>query len=176
MPMFPRDERIGLFIDGANIHMTAKMLNVEFDYKLLVEEFGRRGNIITANYYTAVFENKDGVVGIAKLIDWLSYNNMQMVMKDAKEFTDHRGDTKVKGNMDIEMAVDCFELCDALDHYYLFTGDGDFHYLIKALRRKGKKVTVVSTKGMVADELRRATTYLDISTLVDKIKRVREAA
>jgi uncharacterized LabA/DUF88 family protein len=93
-----------------------------------------------------------------------------MVTKPTKEFTDASGRRKIKGNMDIELAVDAMRLADSLDHIVLFSGDGDFRGLVAALQQKGKRVSVVSTlqtqPSMVADELRRqADQFVDLADL-----------
>ncbi|MDA1153125.1 MAG: NYN domain-containing protein, partial [Proteobacteria bacterium] len=98
-----------------------------------------------------------------------------------KEFTDSLGRRKVKGNMDIELAVDAMELAPYLDHAVIFSGDGDFRPLIEALQRKGVRVSVVSTirsqQPMIADELRRqADNFIELDELRDVIGRpTREA-
>jgi uncharacterized LabA/DUF88 family protein len=110
------------------------------------------------------------------LIDWLDYNGFSMVTKPTKEFTDATGRRKVKGNMDIELAVDAMRLADNLDHIVIFSGDGDFRSLVAALQQKGKRVSVVSTlqtqPPMVADELRRqADQFVDLADLEDQVGR-----
>ena len=118
---------------------------------------------------------------IRPLIDWLDYNGYSVVTKATKEFVDQTGRRKVKGNMDIELAVDAMEIAGTIDHMVLFSGDGDFRSLVEAVQRKGVQVTVVSTvttqPPMVADELRRqADVFTDIVTLQSKICRNRPNA
>ncbi len=103
--MFYRDERLALFIDGSNLYAAAKALGFDIDYKLLRQEFMRRGKLLRAFYYTALLENED-YSPIRPLVDWLDYNGFTMVTKPTKEFTDSMGRRKVKGNMDIELTVD----------------------------------------------------------------------
>ena len=110
------------------------------------------------------------------MIDWLDYNGYTMVTKPTKEFTDAAGRRKIKGNMDIELAVDAMELSEHLDHIVLFSGDGDFRSLVEALQHKGKRVSVVSTltttPPMVADELRRqADQFIDLAYMQAEIGR-----
>jgi uncharacterized LabA/DUF88 family protein len=142
--MFYRDERLALFIDGSNLYAAAKALAFDIDYKLLRQEFMQRGKLLRAFYYTALLENDD-YSPIRPLVDWLNYNGFTMVTKPAKEFTDSQGRRKVKGNMDIELAVDAMEIAPFVDHIVIFSGDGDFKPLIAALQRKGVRVSVVST-------------------------------
>ena len=141
---FYRSERIALFIDGANLYATAKSLGFDIDYKRLLKLFSGQGQLIRALYYTAIAEDQE-YSSIRPLIDWLDYNGYTMVTKPTKEFTDAAGRRKIKGNMDIELAVDAMELAEHLDHIVLFSGDGDFRSLVEALQHKGKRVSVVST-------------------------------
>ncbi len=142
--MFYRDERLALFIDGSNLYAAAKALGFDIDYKLLRQEFMRRGKLLRAFYYTALLENEE-YSPIRPLVDWLHYNGFAMVTKPAKEYTDSQGRRKVKGNMDIELAVDAMELAPRVDHIVLFSGDGDFKPLVESLQRQGVRVSVVST-------------------------------
>ena len=173
--MFYRDERLALFIDGSNLYAATKALGFDIDYKLLRQEFMRRGKLLRAFYYTALLENED-YSPIRPLVDWLNYNGFSMVTKPAKEFIDSMGRRKVKGNMDIELAVDAMELAPHVDHMVLFSGDGDFRPLVNALQRRGVRVSVVSTirsqPPMIADELRRqADNFIELEELKDVIGR-----
>jgi len=173
--MFYRDERLALFIDGSNLYAAAKALGFDIDYKKLRSEFVSRGKLVRAFYYTALLEDQE-YSPIRPLVDWLDYNGFSMVTKPAKEFTDSMGRRKVKGNMDIELAVDAMEMADKIDHMVLFSGDGDFRPLIEAVQRKGVRVSVVSTirsqPPMIADELRRqADNFIELEDLKDVIGR-----
>jgi uncharacterized LabA/DUF88 family protein len=168
-------ERIALFIDGANLYASAKSLGFDIDYKRLLREFQGRGRLIRAFYYTALVEDQE-YSSIRPLVDWLDYNGYSVVTKAAKEFVDSTGRRKVKGNMDIELAVNAMEMADRIDHMVLFSGDGDFRSLVEAVQRKGVRVSVVSTVAtqppMVADELRRqADEFVDLTHMIARIGR-----
>ena len=168
-------QRIALFIDGANLYATTKTLGFDIDYKRLLKEYQGRGYLVRAFYYTAMIEDQE-YSSIRPLIDWLDYNGYRVVTKPTKEFVDSTGRRKVKGNMDIELAIDALELAPYLDQVFLFSGDGDFRSLVEALQRRGVRVSVVSTVStqppMVADELRRqADEFIDLVHLVPKIGR-----
>ncbi len=172
---FYDQERVALFIDGANLYATARSLGFDIDYKRLLEVFGRQCCLIRALYYTALIEDQE-YSPIRPLVDWLDYNGYTMVTKPTKEFTDAAGRRKVKGNMDIELAVDVMEMVGHLDHVVLFSGDGDFRRLVEAVQRRGCRVTVVSTlrsqPPMIADELRRqADVFVDLAELQSQIAR-----
>ncbi len=168
-------EKIALFIDGSNLYAAARALGFDIDYKKLLDFFSTKGRLIRAFYYTALVEDQE-YSPIRPLVDWLDYNGYTMVTKPTKEFTDAMGRRKIKGNMDIELAVDLMEMAESIDHAILFSGDGDFRSLVEAVQRKGVRVTVVSTvqsqPPMVADELRRqADHFTDLSDLVENISR-----
>ena len=174
MVFYPQ-ERLGLFIDGANLYAAARALGFDIDYKKLLDVFRKNGQLIRAFYYTALIEDQE-YSPIRPLVDWLDYNGYTMVTKPTKEFTDATGRRKLKGNMDIELAIDVMEMAEHLDHVVLFSGDGDFRRLVEAVQRRGVRVTVVSTvrsnPPMVADELRRqADTFMELQDLAPSIMR-----
>src|SRR5579862_2084789 len=173
--MSPASNKLALFIDGANLYATAKTLGFDIDYKRLLREFQSRGTLVRAFYYTAIIEDQE-YSSIRPLIDWLDYNGYTVVTKATKEFIDASGRRKVKGNMDIELAVDAMELAEHVDEIVLFSGDGDFRSLVEAVQRRGVRVTVISTicsqPPMIADELRRqADVYIDLAELKAKLGR-----
>jgi uncharacterized LabA/DUF88 family protein len=167
--------RIALFIDGANLYSAGKMLGFDIDYKRLLQEFLSRGILVRAFYYTAIVENQE-FSSIRPLLDWLDYNGYTVVTKPTKEFIDASGHRRIKGNMDIELAVDAMELAEHVDQIMLFSGDGDFRPLVEAVQRRGVRVTVISTISsqppMIADELRRqADVFTDLVELQSKLGR-----
>ncbi len=175
MVMFYPEERIGLFIDGSNLYAAARSLSFDIDYKRLLKAFTSKGRLIRVFYYTALIEDQE-YSPIRPLVDWLDYNGYTLVTKPAKEFTDSMGRRKIKGNMDIELAIDVIEMAPVLDHIVLFSGDGDFRRLVEAVQRRGLRVSVVSTvrsqPPMIADELRRqADNFIELQDLQQEIAR-----
>src|SRR5271168_4949653 len=167
--------RIALFIDGVNLYSTAKALGFDIDYRRLLKEFQSRGILLRASYYTAIIEDQEYSM-VRPLVDWLDYNGYTVVTKATKEFIDAGGRRKVKGNMDIELAVDAMEIAEHVDQIVLFSGDGDFRSLVEAVQRRGVRVSVVSTISshppMIADELRRqADVFTDLVELKSKLGR-----
>jgi uncharacterized LabA/DUF88 family protein len=173
--LFSPTNKIALFIDGANLYSAAKALGFDIDYKRLLTEFQSRGALLRAFYYTAVIEDQE-YSALRPLTDWLNYNGYAVVTKPAKEFVDAGGRRKIKGNMDIELAVDAMELAGHIHQMVLFSGDGDFRPLVEAVQRRGVHVTVISTlvsqPPMIADELRRqADVFTDLTELRSRIGR-----
>ena len=169
MTLYPTD-RVALFIDGANLHSTTRALGADLDFKAMVEAYRQKAILVRAYYYTAVVEGEE-FSAVRPLIDWLGYNGFSVVTKPAKRFTDAQGHSRLKGNMDIEIAVDMLEMAPHIDHAILFSGDGDFRRLVQAVQARGVRVTVVSTvksqPPMIADDLRRqADDFIDVTELL----------
>jgi uncharacterized LabA/DUF88 family protein len=172
---FYATERIALFIDGANLHAATKSLGFDIDFKRLLALFAEKARLVRALYYTALVEDQE-FSSVRPLVDWLTYNAFTVVTKPAKTFTDVDGRRKLKGNMDVELAVDAMRLAPHLDHIVLFSGDGDFRSLVAAIQERGKRVSVVSSlvtqPPMIADELRRqADQFIDLAELEPTISR-----
>lgn len=174
MTFYP-DEKIAIFIDGANFYSTAKSLDFDIDYKSLLAFFGAKGRLIKSFYFTALRENDD-FSPLRPLLDWLDYNGFHIITKPAKTFTDRDGRTRTKGDMDIEIAVKMIELAPHVDHILLFSGDGDFKAVVEAVQKIGVRVSVVSSlavkPSLLADELRRqADHFIEIDDLEREVGR-----
>ena len=165
--------KTALLVDGSNIYAACRAINLEIDYARLLQMCSVNKVMVTANYYSAVLERRENESDTLRpLLDWLEYNDYSVITKTCKVFTDERGLTKVKGNMDTEIIVDMMMLAKHVDHFYLCSGDGDFTYAVETVQRFfGCRVTVISTlcknrigyTSMVADELRRtANSFIDM--------------
>src|SRR6202012_218049 len=173
--LFYKEDRSAIFIDGANLYGAARSLGFEIDYKKLLKWGASEGRLIRAFYYTALIEDQE-YSPIRPLVDWLDYNGYTMVTKPTKEFTDTMGRRRIKGNMDIELAIDMLEMAAHIDHAILFSGDGDFRRLVEAVQRRGVRVSVVSTirssPPMASDDLRRqADSFVELQDLASNIAR-----
>jgi uncharacterized LabA/DUF88 family protein len=165
------DERVALFIDGANLYSATRSLTFDIDYRKLLDEFKNHGRLIRAYYYTAIVEDQE-FSPIRPLVDWLDYNGYTVVTKPAKEYSDAAGRRRFKGDMDVEIAVDLLQAASFIDHAFLFSGDGDFVAAVEAAQRKGVRVSVVSTMRsnppMASDDIRRAAdNFIDLTDLAN---------
>lgn len=167
---------IALFIDGANTFATTQNLGFSVDWKKLLEKISKEGYVLQANYYTAR-DDSQGYSEIGGMILWLDRNGYNVNQKAVEFYEDEAGVRTRKGNMDIEIAVDAMAMADKIQVAYLFSGDGDFTYLVKALRQRGVKVIVVSSRETkphpyVKENLRNsANLFIDIAGWRDEISR-----
>jgi uncharacterized LabA/DUF88 family protein len=169
-----KNQKTALFIDGANLYASSKAIGFDVDYKKLLSFFGK-GGLVRAYYYAALIDSEE-YSPLKPLTDWLSYNGYSLVTKTAKEFFDSSGSRRIKGNMDIELAVDMLDMAPHIDHAILFSGDSDFRKLVESVQRRGVRVTVVSTikndRPMISDDLRRqADIFIDLANIKNEISR-----
>lgn len=174
---FYKDEKLALFMDGTNLYSAARGLNLEIDFRKLIQEFRKRGRLLRANYYTTLVET-DEHNPVRPLVDWLAYNGFNTVVKTVREHVDRDGRRRIRGNMDVEITTDMLELAPTLDHIVLFAGNGDFRRVVEAIKAKGVRVTVVSSvksqPQVISDELRReADAFIDLDEMADLIARPR---
>ena len=169
-------ERTVLFIDGSNFYASARTLGMDIDYARMRAYFAQNAHLIRACYYTALPEDQE-YSPLRPLIDLLDYNGYSVVSKLTREFTDpETGKRRVKGNMDMEIALDMLRLAPKIEHAILFSGDGDFCRLLEDVQGMGVRVTVVSTTKtsppMAADSLRRmADEFIELENLREFITR-----
>lgn len=167
--------RSATFIDGANIYGTSRELGMDIDYKKLLRYVSKDYELVRALYYTAVYEEKDGNRPIQQLMDFLNLNGFLVKSKPAKAFS--QGSRMIiKGNMDLEIAVDALRMVKHVSHMYLFSGDGDFRYLIEAIQNEGVRVTVVSSlkaKVCSIELCRQADEFIELEDLRGLFQRER---
>lgn len=167
--MIYETERTIVLIDGQSLHRAARMLNAEIDYKLFLAYFRERCRLVSCTHFT-VTRSDDVEQSIRPLIDWLGYNGFRTVSKIGREITDAHGKSRLRGNIDIEIAVTALRLAPTVDHIVLATGNGDFAPLVAEIQFLGKRVSVLSTAAtrppVVSDDLRRqADVFLELDDL-----------
>lgn len=173
--MFYKDDRLGVFINGFNLYQCAKALGFEVDYSRMRDEFKVRGRLMRMGYYTTILDGDD-FSPQKPLFDWLSYNGYQLNLKPVREIVDPDGRKRVRGSIDVEMAVDILTMVDRLDHIVIFSGSSDLKAVVDAVKRAGVRVSVAATTrtnpAMVSDDLRRsADNFIDLADLMDQISR-----
>lgn len=171
--------RAVVLIDGANLFQTAKSLQFDIDFKKFRAFIAAETDVLRFCYYTAMVDDEQQNP-LRPLVDFLSYNGFKVVTKLAKDFTDSTGVRRMRGNMDMEIAIGALEAASYVDHVILFSGDGDFAPVVEALQRRGIFVTVVSSTAtkpaFAADELRRtADQFIELERFKVHIERDRRS-
>jgi uncharacterized LabA/DUF88 family protein len=154
-----REKQIAIFVDGSNLSAACRSAGFFIDYAKVLKFWQDQGSVINASYFTALPPRQIDTP-LRKLIDWLTYNNWSVLTKETKDLLTSEGLFKMKGNVDVEIAVSATMLMNKITHFVLFSGDGDFTFLVKTLQSSGVHVTAVShfstdDRCQISDELRR---------------------
>lgn len=153
------------FIDASNIiGTTIELLNFRIDWlKLIMHLKGEKWSCESVFYYQGRLNRLDQDRKFEKLNDigYVTRTKLTHIHKD--KINDHifrcghcgvDAFVKIttpghrKSNCDVELTVDACELSGVDKEFLIFTGDGDFAYLIEKLISKGTLVRIISNTGM----------------------------
>ena len=162
--------RLSIFVDGNNMFYAQQKNGWFFDPRRVLEYFNKpEVKLINAFWYTGLKDPQDQR-GFRDALISLGYTVRTKILKEY--YDDVSGRYSQKANLDIEIVVDMFNTVDQYDEVVLFSGDGDFERAIELLRSKNTHITVVSTEGMIARELRNATDqYVDLNDIRNQIEK-----
>ncbi len=157
------NQRVSIFIDGNNMFYAQQKNGWFFDPRRVLAYFTRpelNVELINAFWYTGIKDPYDQRAFRDALIS-LGFTVRTKLLKEYRD--EDSGRYSQKANLDIEIVVDMFNTVDLYNQIILFSGDGDFERAIELLRSKNTLITVVSTEGMIARELRNAADrYIDL--------------
>lgn len=161
-------DRVAIFIDGENIHYSAKHLNMRLDYLKMCKLLAGDRRLVRAFFYTAISTQSEGKIDF---INFLKLNGFTVVTREVRSFSDpDQGGRSVRSALDMEMAMDVIELAPHLDTVIICSGDGDFCPLVEAVARRGKHVEVCALREMTATDLiAAADAYTDLGALREQI-------
>lgn len=160
--------KVAVFIDAANLEHSAKDLRIHIRYKKLFKLFKSNCNLYSISFYTVAFGTKshNNFLTLLKKSGFRLITKPLKVIKRSKKDGGHLR----KANFDVEIAVDAMRLKNEYKTMVLFSGDSDFDYLVKILRREGKSVIVISTKHHISKELiTSADRYIDLKKLKQEL-------
>lgn len=171
-------KRAALLIDGSNAYASGMALGFQIDYVKFLSFFRKRYDINRALYFTAL-PPKEMVSPLRPMTTFLEHNGYTVVSKETKDYINHAGEKKRKGNMDCEIAVYATKYAEVVDEMVLFSGDGDFRCVVERVQELGTRVTVLSTLvgHMVADTLRRqADEFIELDGMRAEIEHIKVSA
>ena len=166
-----KKDRLSIFVDGNNMFYAQQKNGWFFDPRRVLDYFtdDPKLSLVNAFWYTGLKDSQDQR-GFRDALISLGYTVRTKILKEY--YDDASGRYSQKANLDIEIVVDMFNTCDQYGQVILFSGDGDFERAIELLRSKNTQITVVSTEGMIARELRNATDrYIDLNNIRDRIEK-----
>ena len=159
--------RVGVFIDEANLYYSQKSLGWNISFQKLKEYIDAIGKNTVLNIYSGYeLENYRQI----KLFQKLRNIGYKIIRKKIKFIKDN-GKILKKGNLDIELALDAYRYRARYDVFILFSGDSDFMYLLHILKKEGKKIMVFSTRTQIAIEILKSFEFINISNLREYIEK-----
>lgn len=162
---------VAVFIDGANLFYAQKTLGIKIDYKRLYNFLNRYKRITSIRIYLAFDRQSDKEKGFIQQLEKIGY---VVICKQLKVIRQNGKIIVKKGNLDIELALDAFELQNQYRTIVLFSGDSDFSILLKRLQRRSKKVIVFSTRKHVSKELIQTShRYFELKRILKYINKAR---
>ncbi len=162
---------VSIFVDGNNLFYAQQKHGWFFDPRKILEYFTREQHIrlVNAFWYTVLKDHQDQR-GFRDALISLGYTVRTKFLKEY--YDDNSGRYSQKANLDIEIVIDMFNTVEQYNRVVLFSGDGDFERAIELLRSKNTHITVVSTEGMIARELRNVSDqYIDLNSLRSEIEK-----
>ncbi|MFN4213093.1 MAG: NYN domain-containing protein, partial [Microgenomates group bacterium] len=118
-------------------------------------------------YYANVSDNE----GKRRFFQMLKEIGFFIRTKPVKYIKTAKGVIK-KGNLDVELTFDTLTQLKKFNTYILLSGDSDFEIILNYLRKKRKKVIVMSTKGHISIELIKSSDkYFDFKKFKNYFKR-----
>lgn len=144
-------ERVAFFVDAANTDKSCSALGFFLDWRKTLGYFLADGLFAGAYYFAAAYMDDEGQT---KFHDQLSRSGFTVRVKPVKVIEDiDSGERLIKGNVDIELALEMVAAAEKFDVAYLFSGDSDFTRVVEILQGRGKRVFVVSTRRRLSREL-----------------------
>jgi len=161
--------RVLVIIDAANLESSVKDLDWWIDYIKLKNLFNGERLVEIRDY--CVHHNTKNQDNFFTFLKKNGFTLITKPLKIIKQQDIEKGDLR-KANFDVEIAIDVIEMIDKFDTLVLFSGDSDFNYLIRTLKKKGKRTIVISTRFHIAKELIESSNkYIDIKKLRKFIER-----
>jgi uncharacterized LabA/DUF88 family protein len=179
--MKEKSNTIYIFIDASNLWEAQKVkgrfLDLEKTRNYIKDKFD--GDTIKVFYYTAYpAEGTRDYSLDAKhkfftfLKKGLSFSVKKKKLKRISTITEEGESIEEKGDMDVEITIDCLHNLNKYNIAVFLTGDSDFLALITYLKNHGKKVYIFSSRNNISQELRTGadgyTDVLDIDTIWGK--------
>lgn len=162
-PVLPKQNRLAIFIDAANLFYAAQELGIHIDYRKLKACLTANFFLVGAWYYTGVDSTQAAQRSFLSQLRLFGY---KVIPKEVVK----RADGSRKANLDVKIALDMKNFVNSYDTAILVSGDGDLEWAVEEVRDSGKTVEVVGLRSMTSYDLRDvASSYIDLVDIKSKI-------
>lgn len=158
--------RVGIFVDVPNIIYAAERIGITIDFGKLLNLLTRGRELVRASAYAPISDDPQQRLESQKFVQPFIRGGYRIVTKPLKRFSDG----SIKGNFDVELALDVLTMADRLDVVSLISGDGDFSRLVDLVGSRGVRVEVIAFGGSTSAELRAiCDDYVDLGAILDQV-------
>ncbi len=162
-----KQNKVKIYIDGANIFYTQKRLGWFIDWLKIKNIIEKEKEVAEWKYYVGVKDGDEKMMDYIKYLNNIGFYTVTKSLKKIKVIKDkispktQEREFIYKANFDVEMTADILLDKSKLDEIIIFSGDSDFRYLVKKLKDAGIKTMVYSSRKTISWELK-----LEISKIV----------
>ena len=158
--------RLGIFVDVPNVLYGAERDESRFDMGKLLDYLADGRELVRATAYSPVSDDPSEPVERQRFVAPFVPHGYRIVTKPLKRFADG----SIKGNFDVEMAIDMLTMAERLDVIACVSGDADFARLVEVIQGRGVRVEVVAFAGSTSAEMRAlADRYIDLGAIIGQL-------
>jgi uncharacterized LabA/DUF88 family protein len=165
LPAMNSTERIGVFVDVANLLYSSRSLRVGIDFGRLLEFLRGHRHVVRAHAYAPTNPEPNAEQQFLSVVKGLGY---RITTKNFKVFSSGAK----KADLDLDLCMDIVRLVDAkaVDTIVLVSGDSDFLPLLEYCSDHGVRVEVAAFEDAAAMILRQSCDLFINLSLVEEIR------
>lgn len=177
-PRSPRPQQLAVAVDGHSMYYTQQKLGWFFDpRRLLALASGQPGLELGSAFWYSGLKDSTDQRAFRDALTSLGYTVRTRFLRELPGVSDEPRAPEprhyVRANLDVEIAIDLLSVAPRTDEVWLLSGSRDLDRLVEVLRARGLRITLITTEGMVARELRNAADrFLDLATLRPELERL----
>ena len=158
--------RLGVFVDVPNLMYGQEPDETPVNMGRLLDFLRPGRDIVRATAYSPVSDNPAEPMEQQKFVAPFVPYEYRIVTKPLKRFADG----SIKGNFDVEMAIDMLTMADRLDVIAIVSGDADFARAVEVVQTRGVRVEVVAFARSSSLEMRSlADRYIELGSVIDQM-------
>ena len=165
LPPFPSTERVGVFVDVANLLYSARTQRLTIDFGKLLDFLRGNRRLVRAHAYCPTSPQPGDDQMFLQAVKGLGY---RITTKDYKTFSSGAK----KADLDLDLCMDVVRLVDgkAVDCIVLVSGDSDFMPMLDYCSDHGVRVEVAAFDESMSATLRQSCDLFINLSMLDEIR------
>jgi len=165
LPAFPSTERVGVFVDVANLLYSARTLRITIDFGKLLDFLRGNRRLVRAQAYCPTSPQSGEEQMFLQAVKGLGY---RITTKNYKTFSSGAK----KADLDLDLCMDVVRLVEgkAVDSIVLVSGDSDFIPMLDYCSDHGVRVEVAAVDEAMSATLRQSCDLFINLAMLDEIR------